>query len=248
MPYDEHEVYYQDLQNKYRCTECDPSGIHYCFKQQFKGWPKLHHAPLNAQLLNTWATLCSEGAAVIHHPPRIPEFDDLILEPLYKRNPKHAAHAMMSNQPMMPQFPAPYPYYVPPPYSGRTPRKRRNRDIDSDSPGSSPVKAKKKQSNDAFSSPLSTDAASSMSPPAASLSPFQQWCENEYQPQHCWGNTFTILRDNDVGTDLFPTEKRMKATKLIRLCKSPTIKEATAERVCKAFRKFVRRNKGKVSC
>ena len=93
MPFDKHDETYRELQNRFRCLECDPSGVHFCWKQEFKGWKRPHHIQLDASMLNLWATSILNSNASTHYPPRIPEFDNIILEPLYKKNPQHASIA-----------------------------------------------------------------------------------------------------------------------------------------------------------
>jgi len=140
MPYSEHDEVFKQLQGMYRCDDCDPSGIKWCWKQTFKGWPKHYHAPLDAKLLNTWATYVVDKIVTIYHPPRIPEFDDVILAPLYKKNKHHAPQAM-PNETLVPQLGGGLlrEFHV---YHGSSNRHKRHRDYESDTPTSSPIKRK----------------------------------------------------------------------------------------------------------
>lgn len=103
MPFTEHSQLYQELQVKYRCLDCDPSGNKWCWIQEFKGMHKPYHAPLDDGHLDTWATYIEEKTATIFYPPRIPEFDNVILEPFLKKyKPTSASIAESSIPPVNP--------------------------------------------------------------------------------------------------------------------------------------------------
>ena len=88
---------------------------------------------------------------------------------------------------------------------------------------------------------MSSDMSLCMPNASTSLSPFQRWCETEYRPGYHWDEVFGMLRKDDVGIDLFPIKKKMKPAKLISLCPSSNLKEATVEHLCKAHTRWARK-------
>jgi len=197
--------------------------------------------------MSMWATYIVDHGASLHYPPRIVEFDDIILEPLYKKNPKHAIHGSTVAELLAPQIGGipvggvtrelhflhgghlgPWPHHG-----------SRKRHSDPDSPLSSPVKRRQK-AYDVSSSPLSTEISLCVD----SLQTFQDWCHAKY-PNYNWSELFDILRSADVGLDSFSRGKTTKASKLMRLCSNGNkpLKEATAERLCKVHARWVKKGK-----
>jgi hypothetical protein len=245
MPYDKHNEMYRALQARYRCHECNPSGVRWCWKQDFKGWTKPHHVQLNATLLSTWATAIINHSATDHYPPRIPEFDDLILEPLYKRNPNHTNHANSANL-LISQMGGRITQEFHILHGGGNPWEygRKWGPGHGDTSLSSPAKWKRKVLCDALSSPISTDTSLCVED-GVSLHGFQNWCQTHHQSEYNWTDVFDILHDADVGLDSFSTKKKTKASKLIQLCAlaNTQLKEAAAEHLCKAHARWVRKGK-----
>jgi hypothetical protein len=235
MPFNKHDEVYRDLQERYRCTDCDPSGKRFCWKQIFKGWPKPCHIQLSMSILNQWATYIVDNGASKHYPPRVPEFDDWILAPLYKKNPKHVLNAGNTENGAVGIAAQQVPYFIPPSWSYAEPRKRRRESL---SDSISPVK-RKQQAFD--SSPVSSIDNSIRVD--VRLDTLQKWCEFNYK-SYDWSEVFDILVKADVGLDSF-TEPKTKASKILRLCssKDPPLQPATADRLVKAHARWVRKGK-----
>lgn len=203
--------------------------MRWCWKQPFKGSPKVYHAQLNSTLLSTWAHHIVEGVSTLHHPPRIPDFDDIILAPLLKKHKPSAADIMQpihGGTGLAPQVtiireargPSSKRYYED---ESPSPRKRRRHRI-SDT------------SYDSFSDISEAAPAINTSP---SLTPFKIWCKT-YNPAIDWDECFAKLKQDDIGTDSLSA--KMKPSKLAQLCTSSGLKEATAMRILKAFKRWKR--------
>lgn len=245
MPHSEHTQLFRELQAKYRCTDCDLSRVRWCWKQEFKTMPRPYHARLSAQMLETWALYITQKSATISYPPRIAEFDDVILEPLLKRYSKLPAP---SSAPPLPSVSIQHPsdtvnpmYYN---YVHRDhpylPSKRRSRHDDSCSSDYSPVKRRRKHSDNFSSSPISPSKNGSPAGPQKTLEDFKNWCKTDYRKEYGsgWDELFDMLRKDDIDLDSFDPKRRMKPHKLIRLCSSSTLKEAAAERLLRAHTRW----------
>jgi hypothetical protein len=53
----------KELQTKYRCLDCDPSGVKWDWIQEFKRMHKPYHTRLDNRHLDTWATHIVEKTA-----------------------------------------------------------------------------------------------------------------------------------------------------------------------------------------
>ena len=226
MGFSEHDEAFRALQERFRCEECDGSGMRWCWKQQFKGTPKIHHTQLNSTLLSTWATHIVKGVASLHYPPRIPEFDDLILAPLLKKYKPLSTDFIQPNgmlaQPQVTiiRESSSKRYYE---METPSPRKRRRRSPDT-----------------SFESSDNSSDENTARDSIIALTPFQKWCQTTYRPTVDWNEPFKKLRQDDVGMDCFKVT--MKPSKLTRLCSSG-LKEATAERLVRAFKKWCKAGK-----
>lgn len=175
------------------------------------------------------------------HYPRIPEFDNVILEPLYRKSCQHVAipnaQAMLMSQIGITRevhylFGAGNPWEVQ--------RSKRHAEYE-DTPSSSPVKRRRKEPENVPSSPLSTDGSDD----DINLDKFEAWCRGSYKPEYNWSEVFDILRDADIGLDFFSSKKPMKASKLLKLCSTTdqTLKGTAAERICKAHARWIKKGK-----
>jgi hypothetical protein len=251
MPYDKHDTIYRSLQERYLCKICDPSGGRWCWKQQFKGWNEPSHRQLNSTLLSSWATAIIDHGASEHYPPRIPEFDDIILEPLYKKNPRHMVNVNSVNSVnlLMSQvgngitreF-----HFV---HGGGNPwdYERKQGSFENNASLCTPARRRQKAVNNASSSPVSSITTLDVED-GVSLKEFQKWCQKVHQVDYDWTEVFDILRDADVGLDSFSNTmgKKTKASKLVRLCASGSavpLKIAAAERLCKAHMRWIKKGK-----
>jgi hypothetical protein len=241
LPFTPDAEAYQELQTKYRCLACDLSGAKWCWIQEFKGMPKPYHAQLDNLHLDTWATHIVEKTATIFYPPRIPEFDNLILKPLLKKYKPQTSVSIVepSIPPVNPGLLREVHYN----YISENRHNKRHKDYNSDTPNSSPIKRRKRKDYDtSVSSSSSSDHSPLTSQTVPTLSPMHRWCKTEHCPEYPgWDEAFDILRHNDVGLDSF--SKKMKSSKLIRLCHSSNLKEATAERLIKAHKKWMKSGK-----
>ena len=200
---------------------------------------KPYHAPLDDGHLDTWATYIEEKTATIFYPPRIPEFDNVILEPLLKKyKPTSASIAESSIPPVNPGLLREVHYnYIP----NDNRRHKRRKESDSDTSNASPIKRRKRKNYDtSFSSSYSSDHSPLRT--ASTLSPLQHWCKSIYRPEYSlWDEAFDMLRKNDVGLDSF--SKKIKSSKLVHLCHSSALKEATADRLIRAHKKWIKKGK-----
>ena len=242
MPVSSHSEVFQQLQDKYRCLECDPAGKRWCYISKVPGISKIHHARLDVEHLSNWATAICDKVAVIYHAPRTPEFDEVILAPLLNRYYKwHQSDFEENSSVTTNQFNNSSNFVTKEVHHYHDSRKRRSPLTDSDS---SPVKRRKrakKPEQSLFSSPLrSPDISANVSLEIGSLSPFQKWCKTVYLPQ--WtkcDEVFNKLREEDIDYDTFvkSVQGEKLPERLQRLCSG--LKPATAERLATAFRKFI---------
>jgi hypothetical protein len=239
-PTNDHQLFFQQLQEKYRCLDCNPQGGTWCWISAWSGFHKSHHARLDSNLLSKWATFMVDRAATIHYPPRVPEFDDLILEPLLKRHlkrdPEGSAFSGQSINPSTSSTSGPGGFMKEVHYHHHNSRKRPNGYSDDDSPESSPDKRKRNRRHKTHRRSRSESESDQDISPDITMSPFAKFCrENDRGYQ--WENVFQTLQDGDVGMDLIGVKSATTNDKLTRLC--PDLKPATAIRLAKYHKKWI---------
>lgn len=195
---------------------------------------------MDSKLLSKWATFIVDHAATIHYPPRIPEFDDLILEPLLKRHLKRDPDGTAFNGQIVDEHNSTQSgsFMKEVHYHHHRSRKRRNNYYDSDdSHESSPDKPKRrKKKHRPYKSPsVSSDSNHDM--PGITMSPFAKFCK-ESDSGYQWDSVFQTLQDGDVGMDLIGVYSATTDEKLRRLC--PDLKPATAKRLANYHRMWIK--------
>jgi hypothetical protein len=243
MAQTDHSKHFNAIQERYRCTECDPAGGKFCWVAEYPGFAKPYHARLDWNHINKWATYIVNGTSTIHYPPRIKDFDDIILEPLlkwhFKRKPSDFEGHELSN---ISQSSGTYAREVHHWHESSHPAKRPRYRYNSpdDTPESSPYKSRKQKSHynrrDSSVTVNSSPTVDRVNVDIGTLSPFIKWCKDHESSYGKWDNVFTMLRDDDVEMDSFG--RKPTTEKVMKLC--PQMKRATATRVAKAHSKYLK--------
>jgi hypothetical protein len=206
------------------------------------GFHRAHHARLDSKLLSKWATFIVDGAATIHYPPRIPEFDDLINEPLLKRHLKRDPEGSTFNDPNGVEYQsnsAAGSIMKEVHYHHHRSHKRPNDYYDDDSHESSPPKLKRRKQNKKYRPDSSSSSGSSFILNHITMSPFAKFCK-ESDTGYQWESVFNTLQEGDVGMDLLGTNSAISDTKLKGLC--PALKPATAKRLANYHKKWIKQS------
>jgi hypothetical protein len=196
---------------------------------------------LDSKLLSKWATFIVDGAATVHYPPRIPEFDDIILEPLVKRHLKRDPEGSAFHGRTDESNSTTSGFTKEVHFHHHRSRKRRNDYYDDDdSHESSPAKPKRRKHHKKRPHSSSSSDSSSSNHDILhhiTMSPFAKFCR-ESDTGYEWEGVFNTLKEGDVGMDLLGTNSAISDAKLKGLC--PALKPATAKRLANYHKKWIK--------
>jgi hypothetical protein len=173
----------QDIQNRYRCTQCSSNG--YCFKKINHSTGKEQHFDIDPKLLTLWAAEVDQSRATIYYPPcNIKEFDEL-LNSDSKRKTKSSR--TVSNDDSNPNS-APHITY-------------------NFAPGPVPYTPPRRQAIDSHSPVRGVDPADYDGP---GLKMFLDWCAKKYKDPE-FSEIYSKLKEKRNGVDIIKGNKEAEA-------------------------------------